>query len=1030
MNRFVRGVLQAAAVLAAITSVFMRPDAASAQTLPTGFTETIVWSGLTQPIAVRFAPDGRVFVAEKGGVIKVFNGVTDTTPTVFADLSPQVHNFWDRGLISIALHPSFPTTPYVYALYTFDAGRWGDACPTPPGPNTDGCVVHGRLSRLQAQGDVMVPGSEQVLIQDWCQQYPSHSVGDLAFGPDGALYVSGGDGASFTFVDYGQEGQPPNPCGDPPSPAGTALSPPTAEGGALRSQDLRTSGDPVSLDGAVLRVDPITGAGLPSNPLASSTDPNARRIIAYGLRNPFRFAIRPATSELWVGDVGWNDWEEINRITSTTDANVENFGWPCYEGQPRQGGYDAANLSICENLYASPGAVTGPYFAYHHTARVVPGETCPTGTSSVTGQAFAFYSGGPYPAEYDGALFFSDYARDCIWAMRAGTSGLPAPGLLRTFVAGAANPVDIQISPSGELFYVDLDGGTIRRIVHNAAPPPPTGEEKAAGRPTSASSILAPHTPNLAVDRVPTTRWSSAYADNQWWQVDLGSARSVDAVRVDWEAAYATRYQILTSLDGSNFSLAAEQTAMSAASLTTRFTARDARYVRVLGVTRGSPWGFSFWEAFVYGPPDVSPPPTGEEKAAGRPTSASSILSPHTPNLAVDRMPTTRWSSIYADNQWWQVDLGSARSVDTVRVDWEAAYATRYQILTSLDGTNFSLAAEQTATSAASLTTRFTARNARYVRVQGVTRGSPWGFSFWEAFVYGPPDSGNTAPVPTIASPVAGTTWQVGETLTFSGSATDAQDGALPAANLSWSLLLQHCPSSCHTHALQDFNGVASGSFVAPDHDYPSYLELRLTARDSAGATATTTRRLDPKTALLSFRTVPTGLQLTVGSSTAQTPFDRTVILGSTNSLSAPSPQTAAGTTYLFSSWSDGGAQTHNVVANGPATYTATFAASGGAAPVNTELPVISGTAQQGSQLTASQGTWSGTQPMTFAYQWLRCASGSISSCGAIQGATAAAYTATATDIGNRLRVRVTATNNAGSAAAVSNAFGPIRRMR
>ena len=83
-------------------------------------------------------------------------------------------------------------------------------------------------------------GTEQVLIEDWCQQYPSHSVGSLDFGPDGALYVSGGDGASFNFVDYGQDGSPLNPCGDPPGGIGGALTPPSAEGGALRSQDLRT----------------------------------------------------------------------------------------------------------------------------------------------------------------------------------------------------------------------------------------------------------------------------------------------------------------------------------------------------------------------------------------------------------------------------------------------------------------------------------------------------------------------------------------------------------------------------------------------------------------------------------------------------------------------------------------------------------------------------------------------------------------------------------------------------------------------
>ena len=113
-----------------------------------------------------------------------------------------------------------------------------------------------------------------MLIEDWCQQYPSHSVGSLEFGADGALYASSGDGASFNFADYGQDGNPVNPCGDPPGGVGASLTPPTAEGGALRSQDTRTGSDPASLDGTVIRVNPDTGAALPDNPNAGSSDAN------------------------------------------------------------------------------------------------------------------------------------------------------------------------------------------------------------------------------------------------------------------------------------------------------------------------------------------------------------------------------------------------------------------------------------------------------------------------------------------------------------------------------------------------------------------------------------------------------------------------------------------------------------------------------------------------------------------------------------------------------------------------------------
>ena len=121
--------------------------ASPAVALPPGFTErTVVFSGLDHPTAVRFAADGRVFVAEKSGLIKVFDSLADTTPTHRSPTcAPKVHNFWDRGLLGLALDPEFPAPPYVYVLYTYDAAiggtapRWGtpgattDGCPTPPG---------------------------------------------------------------------------------------------------------------------------------------------------------------------------------------------------------------------------------------------------------------------------------------------------------------------------------------------------------------------------------------------------------------------------------------------------------------------------------------------------------------------------------------------------------------------------------------------------------------------------------------------------------------------------------------------------------------------------------------------------------------------------------------------------------------------------------------------------------------------------------------------------------------------------------
>ena len=337
-----------------------RSGHAACEPPPSGgtFTDAVVFSGLTEPTTFRFASDGRVFVAEQSGLIKVFDGLTDTTPTIFADLRTNVYSYEDLGLLGLTLAPGFPTNPWVYVSYTYDApiGRtapvYRDACPV-----AYGCLASGRVSRLRAAGNVMT-GPEQVLVNDWCQQSDTHSLGDVAFGPDGALYVGGGDGGSGDQVDYGQLGTPTNPCGDPPSPVGGPMTPPTAQGGALRAQSPRSAG-PDRLNGTLIRVNPATGAAMPDNPQAGSPDPNARRIIAYGLRNPYRFAIRPGTSEIWVGDVGFRTWEEIDRVVAPTVGPVRNYGWPCYEGAGRQPSWDAANFSICENLYAGAAVRRG-----------------------------------------------------------------------------------------------------------------------------------------------------------------------------------------------------------------------------------------------------------------------------------------------------------------------------------------------------------------------------------------------------------------------------------------------------------------------------------------------------------------------------------------------------------------------------------------------------------------------------------------------------------------------------------------------
>ena len=122
----------------------------------------------------------------------------------------------------------------------------------------------------------------------------------------------------------------------------------------------------MNLDGTVIRIDPDTGAGAPGNPASSSSDANMRRVVATGLRNPFRMAFRPGTSELWAGDVGWSTWEEINRISNPTDSTIDNFGWPCKENDGPNG-YDIG-LTLCERILDGIVPTVNPHYAYRHGA--------------------------------------------------------------------------------------------------------------------------------------------------------------------------------------------------------------------------------------------------------------------------------------------------------------------------------------------------------------------------------------------------------------------------------------------------------------------------------------------------------------------------------------------------------------------------------------------------------------------------------------------------------------------------------------
>lgn len=441
--------------------------------LPQGFSTQRTIENLQWPTAVAFARDGRVFIAEQGGRIKVFDNLADTSASVFADLRTSVHAFADRGLLGLALHPDFPDVPYVYVAYTYDGGigsedapRWGpsdpdsgpDQCPT---ANDGGCPVSGRVSRLRAEGDLTI--EETVLVSDWYMQFPNHAIDSIKFGADGYLYISSGEGAASSMVDYGQETHPAHPdTGSPP-----------LEGGALRSQDLETIGDPAGYTGTMIRIDPLTGEPAPGNPLAGDNDPAARRIVAYGLRNPFRFAFRPGTNEAWIADVGWETAEEINVLPDpASTTTVPNFGWPCYEGAAAQTGYANANLPVCQSLYGGSARSphVPPWREFVRPEDAPPGETITAASLS----ALAFYTGELYPQVYRGALFVVDLvaARIYVSCDSDGDSRPDGPGSLELFADQMHGIVDLVPGPGGDLFFLSIYNGRLERLRfgQNASP--------------------------------------------------------------------------------------------------------------------------------------------------------------------------------------------------------------------------------------------------------------------------------------------------------------------------------------------------------------------------------------------------------------------------------------------------------------------------------------------------------------------------------------------------------------------------------
>jgi glucose/arabinose dehydrogenase/type 1 glutamine amidotransferase len=296
--------------------------------------------------------------------------------------------------------------------------------------------------------------------------------------------------------------------------------------------------------------------------------------------------------------------------------------------------------------------------------------------------------------------------------------------------------------------------------------PTPTGGGSCGGanlalfRTATASSQVGGNTAGVAFDGDAGTRWESTQGvDPQWLRVDLGSTQSLCRVVLNWEAAYASAYQIQTSNDGSSWSNI-YTTTTSTGGLQILSVSGSGRYLRMNGTARGTGYGYSLWEMEAYSGVSATPTPTPRSAATptattppratptsgtatllsqGRPVTVSSTENAGTPgSAAVDgNLTGTRWASAFSDPQWISVDLGQTRSISRVVLTWEAAYGTAYQIQTSPDNANWTTIFTTTTGNGATDDLTGLSGSGRYVRMYGTARATGWGYSLWEYQVYG-----------------------------------------------------------------------------------------------------------------------------------------------------------------------------------------------------------------------------------------------------------------------------------------------------
>jgi glucose/arabinose dehydrogenase len=442
-------------ILAVLALIIAVPLAAAAP--PTGFADALV-TNVANPTALAFTPDGRLLIATQTGQLRVYqNGALLPDPALDLRAPNLACVNHERGLLGLAVDPTFTANHYIYLYYTFNKYPSADPaqnCPDVQPTNPTNPVNRVSRFRLPDTNNIDL-ASEFVLIDNMPSTRGNHNAGDLHFDQAGNLYASVGDGGADYTRTHGQAGGN-KAAQDPFILLGKIMR--IKPDGTLPSDNPWLGADSARC------YDPAPGG----NKAAINADgKKCQETYAWGFRNPFRFAIDPnvASPRVFVNDVGENTWEEID------DAQPgANYGWSTREGHCAQGS--------ASNCGAPPAGMTNPIYDYQHG----PPNNC----TAITGGAFV--PNGVWPA-YAGTYLFGDYGCGRIFTLAPDGVGGYTPGV---FATGVGAIISLAFGPYGAteaLYYTTFsNGGQVRRINLSGANQPPSAV--AAANPSAGPAPL------------------------------------------------------------------------------------------------------------------------------------------------------------------------------------------------------------------------------------------------------------------------------------------------------------------------------------------------------------------------------------------------------------------------------------------------------------------------------------------------------------------------------------------------------------